>query len=234
MPCNRLWRERRAESCAWRPSEFRLRISKERGSARENPDAESSSFHERAGNGKAEAFGGLRDEDDFADGAGLHYFFVGAGGFGERDLFADHRLERAVLEAANECGVNLRDLRGLRGPQCEGMNGSAPHHQIARSDGDVAATADHHDTALQSKELEIAAKIHVGEHLENDVDPTAAARFQDFFLIAGLAVIEGLVRSLALHESETFVGAGGAEDGEAHGAGELQCGGPDSAAAAVH
>src|SRR5713101_8126049 len=207
MPCNRLWRGPRVESCKSKPSAFRSRILKVHGSAR-NPAAESSSSHEASGERKAEASQSSGDQDDFADGAGLHYFFVGAGGLAERDLFADHRLQRAVLESGNECGVNLRDLRGLRGPQREGMHGSAPHHQIARSDGDVAAAADHHDTALQSKELEIAAKIDVGEHLENDVDPTATAGFQDFVVIAGLAVIEGLVRSLALHESEAFVRAG--------------------------
>src|SRR5260370_41696890 len=118
---------------------------------------------------------------------------------------------RAVLKAGDECGVKLRDLRGLRGPQREGMHGSAPHHQIARSDGDVAAAADHHDTALQSKELEIAAKIDVGEHLENDVDPTATAGFQDFVVIAGLGVIEGWMRSFALHVSEDCVSAAIAE-----------------------
>src|SRR5258708_22157392 len=110
------------------------------------------------------------------------------------------------------------------------MNGSAPHHQVARGDGGVAAAADHDDTALQSKELEIAAQIYVGEHLENDVDPAAAAGFQDFFVVAGFAVIEGLIRSLALHESEAFVRAGGAENREAHGGGELQRGGADSPA----
>src|SRR5260370_25163553 len=144
MPCNRLWRGPRAESCAWRPSEFRLRISKERGSARENPAAESSSSHEASGERKAEASQSSGDKDDFAARAGLHYFFVGAGGLAERDLFADHRLQRAVLESGNECAVNLLDVRGLRGPQREGMHGSGPHHQTARMHGKVAAAADHH------------------------------------------------------------------------------------------
>src|SRR5216684_7606063 len=112
MPCNRLWRERRAESCAWRPSEFRSRILKVHGSAR-NPAAESSSFHEASGERKAEASQSSGDQDDFAARAGLHYFFVGAGGLAERDLLADYGLQRAVLQAGDECGVNLRDLRGL-------------------------------------------------------------------------------------------------------------------------
>ncbi|MCC2671692.1 MAG: hypothetical protein K0Q72_4163, partial [Armatimonadetes bacterium] len=39
-------------------------------------------------------------------GAGGHYFFVGAGGFGERELFADHGPERAAPEGGYESGVD--------------------------------------------------------------------------------------------------------------------------------
>src|SRR5689334_9795056 len=123
MPCNRSWRRPRAGNCGLKLSAFRSRISKLRGNAR-NRAAESWSSHEPMMGGTADSgcartgtmrldrkeysenslchIGvriALRDQDDFADGAGLHYFFVGASSFSERDLLADNGLERAVLEA---------------------------------------------------------------------------------------------------------------------------------------
>src|SRR2546430_4228590 len=61
-------------------------------------------------------------------------FFVGAGGFGERQFFADDWAKRAVFEAGNEAGVDFRFLRGGDGPKREAASGGAAQHQVARSE----------------------------------------------------------------------------------------------------
>jgi len=44
----------------------------------------------------------------------------------------------------------------------------------------------------------VAGEVNVGEHFENYVYPAIARRFQDFFQISALAVVENLVCSLPL------------------------------------
>src|SRR2546427_11110858 len=95
---------------------------------------------------------GSGDEDDFAGGAGLHYFFVGAGGFGERNLLADHGLQRSVFETGDQAGVDFGDFGGLRSPQREGVNGGAARHQGARGYRDGAAGADNEDAGIGSEQ----------------------------------------------------------------------------------
>ena len=91
-------------------------------------------------------------------------------------------------------------------------------HEFAQVDGDFTAIADDDDAAARCEKFQVMGEVHIGEHFKNDVNATAARRFQDFFLIARLTVIENSLRSFALCEVQAFLRAGGAQDSEAHGA----------------
>jgi hypothetical protein len=83
----------------------------------------------------------LRDKNDLAGGAGFEDLFVGAGGFGERQLFADDWAQGAVFEASDEASMDLRFFRWCNCPKREASGRSATRHQVARVDGGLAAIA---------------------------------------------------------------------------------------------
>src|SRR5712692_354750 len=144
----------------------------------------------------------LRNENDFAEGAGLQNFFVGAGSLGERQLFPDDRPQRAILQTGNESSVNLLFFGLGDTPQRKGVNRPTARHEVARRDGDVAAAANDDNAAVRRKQLQVLAEVHVGEHFEDEVDTQAAARLQNLLQIARLGVIEDAVRAFALDQFE--------------------------------
>jgi len=56
----------------------------------------------------------LKNEDDFACGAGLEDFFVGARSLGERQLLFDHRAQRPIFKSGEETGMDFSFFRGVR------------------------------------------------------------------------------------------------------------------------
>src|SRR5467141_4666935 len=139
-------------------------------------------------------------KDDLAGGAGLQDFLVGAGRFRERQLLADDRAERAVLQTGDEPSVDFRDFRGLKCPQRECENRRATRHNVAWRDGGIAAAADDDDAAVQSQHLEIAAEVYVCQHFEDDIYASTARCFHDLVLVSRLGVIERFVRPFTLHQ----------------------------------
>src|ERR1700737_302978 len=161
------------------------------------------------------------DEDDFTDRAGFQDFLVCSCRLRERQLLGDDGAERAIFQTGDERGVDFSDFPRRCSPYSECENGSATHHQIARSYGGIAAATDDDDAPLQSQHLEIAAEVYVCEHLEVHIHASPAPRFQDFFLISSLSVIERLMRAFAFHELQSLVCAGGPEHGQPHSSGNL-------------
>src|SRR5260370_32748515 len=141
-----------------------------------------------------------RDKDDLAGRAGLQDFVVCASRFRERQLFADDRAERAVLQAGDEPSVDFRNFRGLKCPQRECENRRATRHNVAWRDGGIAAAADDDDAAVQSQHLEIAAEVYVCQHFEDDIYASTARCFHDLVLVSRRGVIEPLVRPFTLHQ----------------------------------
>src|SRR4029077_11662784 len=85
----------------------------------------------------------LRDQHDFAEGAaGFHYVDVGLRGSFQRDFGTDDRAQCAVFQAGVDAGVNVDKFGFGKAPEAEGENFGLAAHQVARSDGDVAAAAD--------------------------------------------------------------------------------------------
>src|SRR6266481_7798242 len=141
-----------------------------------------------------------RDKDDLAGRARLQDFLVCASRFRERQLFADDRAERAVLQAGDEPSVDFRDFRGLKCPQRECENRRATRHNVAWRYGGIAAAADDDDAAVQSQHLEIAAEVYVCQHFEDDIHASTARCFHDLVLVSRRGVIERLVRPFTLHQ----------------------------------
>ena len=76
---------------------------------------------------------------------------MGATCLRQRQLFAHDGSQVAVLKAGEESGMNL-PLFGLGDPpQGKGVNGCAASHQVTRRDRNIAATADHDNTAMLGK-----------------------------------------------------------------------------------
>src|SRR5947209_475550 len=69
-----------------------------------------------------------RNKDHFAGGARLEDFFMGARSFGERQLFADHRAQRATFEPGNKAGVDFSFFCGSDSPQRKASCGTAARH----------------------------------------------------------------------------------------------------------
>src|SRR5712691_12207116 len=176
----------------------------------------------------------LRNKNHFSGGAGFEYFFVGAHGFGERQLLTDDRAERPVGEAGGDPGVNFVFFRGSNTPQRESADGSAASHEFSRIDGDLAAVADDDDAASRGEELQVVGKVHVGEHFKNDVQAASSRCFQNLFLITRFAVIKNLMRPFAPHQFKALLCSGSSENREAHRAGELHRSNADPAAGTVH
>src|ERR1700694_784756 len=84
----------------------------------------------------------LRNKDDFACGAGLEDFFVGARSLGERQLFFDHRAQRAIFKSGEETGMDFSFFRGSESPEREAPSRSTAQHQVPRVNRDLTAIAD--------------------------------------------------------------------------------------------
>lgn len=54
----------------------------------------------------------LKNQHDFAAGAGLEHGGVGAGGIGEGELLIDHRTQSAIGETGFECGMDAQEFVG--------------------------------------------------------------------------------------------------------------------------
>src|SRR5882762_6165702 len=107
--------------------------------------------------------GWLRDEDDFAGGAGgFHDVDVGLGRVFEREFGADDRAKGAVFETGDESGVNVGGFGVGDGPEGEREDGAAAGHDVARSDGDIAAAANDDDAAVWCEKFQVGAEIYVG------------------------------------------------------------------------
>ncbi len=102
----------------------------------------------------------LRNENDFAEGAGLQNFFVGAGSLGERQLFPDDRPQRAILQTGNESSVNLLFFGLGDTPQRKGVNRPTARHEVARRDGDVAAAANDDNAAVRMRIVRFSCPRH--------------------------------------------------------------------------
>ena len=137
----------------------------------------------------------LRNEGDFAGGAGGHDVDMSLGGIFEWKFFADDGTERAVFQAGVEARENVGGFRVSDNPKSEGTNGAALSHDVTRVDGDFAAIADDNDAAVGGEEFHVGGKIYVGEHFEDDVYSATAGRFHDFVGVSGFGVIESLVRA---------------------------------------
>src|SRR5215469_8421371 len=61
-------------------------------------------------------------EHDFAGGSGLENFLVRSRGFGKRQLLAHHRAQRAVFQAGNQPGMDVRFFGGRNPPKRESTN----------------------------------------------------------------------------------------------------------------
>src|SRR5215469_13493513 len=61
-------------------------------------------------------------EHDFAGGSGLENLLVRSRGFRKRQLFAYHRAQRAVFQADDQPGMDVRFFGGRNPPKCEGTN----------------------------------------------------------------------------------------------------------------
>src|SRR5207248_658272 len=83
----------------------------------------------------------LRNKHDFSQRARLENFSVRARSLGQRQLFAHHWAQRAVFQARNQPGMNVRFFRRCNPPKRERANRAASGHQFARIDGHFAFPA---------------------------------------------------------------------------------------------
>jgi hypothetical protein len=86
----------------------------------------------------------------------------------------------------------------------------------------------------QSVNARIEARRPSSEHFQNDVHASIARRLQNLVLISGFAMIENLMRSLALGNFEAFRRPCSTQNRQTHGARDLQRRGTDTATCAVH
>jgi len=103
---------------------------------------------------------------------------------------------------------------------------AASRRMIRGGNLDVASASDDDDAAKLVERGEVVGKVDVGEHFENHVGGDAVE-------VAGLAVVEDLVRALFADELEASFGAGSADDAESGSAGELDGGNAHAAAGTV-
>src|SRR6516165_8365670 len=89
-------------------------------------------------------------------------------------------------------------------------------------DSDLAATADHDDSAIAGQKFCVVGQIHVREHFQNDVHAAVVRRLENFFLISGFAVIENLMSPLPLSHFEAFRCPCSAKNLKTYGAGDLE------------
>jgi len=158
---------------------------------------------------------------------------VGAGGFGEGDFLADHGDEGAVGEAGAEGGVH--------GDQIGGGGGAEGH----AADVEVAAMVRRGSISTLPR-LPMTTTRPWGARRVRSLPrltlasisrmrATAGARGDVEYLldIIGLGVVQDMVGALFGDELFAAFAAGGADDGEAGGAGELDGGDADAAGGAV-
>ena len=107
-------------------------------------------------------------------------------------------------------------------------------HQQARREVERAAAADDDDPAARREQLGVVGQVDVGQHLDDDVRAAPARGRLDRVAIVRLRVIDGVMRAQLGDEREPPGAAGGGDHGEAGGARQLDGGGADRAAAAVH
>src|SRR6516164_6093273 len=102
------------------------------------------------------------------------------------------------FQARRERGVDLGlfGRRDVKKGECP--NRGAARHELARIYSGLASIANNDDAPIPSQKFCVAGEVNVGEHFENCVYPAIARRFQDFFQISALAVVENLVCSLPL------------------------------------
>src|SRR6202007_923011 len=84
-----------------------------------------------------------------------------------------------------------------------------------------AAVADDDYPPIHREHLQICSQVHVGQHLQNDIDATSASSFHDLVGITSLRLIESLMRPFALDEIQPLVSARGAKNSEPLGARNL-------------
>ena len=130
--------------------------------------------------------------------------------------------------------MNLVGLGVGKSPDCKREDRSAAAHQIPRGNGDVAAAADNDHATHLREHFQIAAKIHVGQHFQNDVHAAAGGAFFYFVLAIGFRMIERLMRALTLYELQSLCRACGTENRQAERPCDLYGGDPDTATGPVN
>src|SRR5262249_13755048 len=103
------------------------------------------------------------DEHDLARRSGLKNLPVCARRLDEWQFLANNAPQSPVFKACKEPGVDVRLFGCRNDPERERPNRSATPHQFTGIDGDLAATADHDDTAIVGQKLRVVGEIHVSE-----------------------------------------------------------------------
>src|SRR5690606_27562650 len=98
---------------------------------------------------------------------------------------------------------------------------------------DGAAVPDDDDAPVFGEDGQVAAEVDVGEHRDDDVHAAAIRDFEGLREMRLVVVVESVLRAVAADEGETFFRPGGAGDGHAVGARELEAGDAGRAAGAV-
>ncbi len=148
----------------------------------------------------------------------------GAGGVGEGDLFVDNWGECVVLQAGDYCGVDLGEFfcRGVA--EGHAQDGQVAGHGQARVDFDFAAAADDDDTAARGQDGKVGGEVFVGEHFKDEIGAAVIGEGRDFVEVVGDAVVQNVMSPLLLDEFQACFRAGGADDDQAGGFGELDGG----------
>ena len=96
-----------------------------------------------------------------------------------------------------------------------------------------AAVADDHDAPAHRDHPQVLLEVHVGEHLQDDVDARGPGQAHHLVEIARGGVVQHVVRALLGHEPAAALGARGADHGQPARPRELHRADADAAARAV-
>ena len=107
-------------------------------------------------------------------------------------------------------------------------------HRVARIDFNRPAAADDDHAAVLRQHAQILSQIDVRGHLQDQIDALVGGQLHQLLEIIRASVIKHVMSALLEDELAALIGAGGADDDHAQGAGELHRRRPHAAAGAVN
>src|SRR5579872_189874 len=132
----------------------------------------------------------LRNQNDLTLRARFEDAPVRLRGGSQGQLDPDSWHKAAIRQTSLERRVDL-DILALGHPSEEDAPDAGPAgHEVPGIDLNVPAASDHSDYPARCQQLQIVAEVHVGQHLQDDIETPVGRCLQDLPLIIGRLVIE--------------------------------------------